>query len=74
MMSEQPVVVTPKPWYESKTILINGLVFLISVVVWIGESQTAGILPFDIDPETLAMILTALNLVLRFATSQPVSK
>ncbi len=72
MENETKVLVTPKKFYESKTIILNGVVLLISLVSWISESQGAGILPFRVEPELLATVLTALNLVLRLTTSQPI--
>ncbi len=66
------IVTTTKTWWQSKTVVLNGIVLLISLVAWISESQSAGILPFDVEPELLATVLTALNLVLRFTTSQPI--
>lgn len=73
-MNDRTIVTTTvKPWWQSKTILINGVVLLISLVAWISESQGAGILPFNVSPEAIATTLTALNLILRFATSQPIT-
>jgi uncharacterized membrane-anchored protein len=72
-MTNEKIVTTTKSPAASKVIWLNGIVFAISVVVWITESQTSGILPFEVEPEVLAMILTALNFALRFATTQPIT-
>lgn len=72
MENETAVLVEPKHFWQSKTVIINGVVLIIALVSWISQSQGAGILPFNVEPEVLATVLTALNLVLRFITSQPI--
>jgi len=57
-----------KPWWQSKTILVNTLTAVATLM-----AQTADVLP----PQWSAKIVTALavvNLVLRVITTQPVTK
>jgi hypothetical protein len=61
-----------KPWYTSKTLILNGLVFLIAFVGWLYEASSAGTLPFRIDGEHVALVLTVLNFMLRYTTTEPI--
>lgn len=71
-MSDNPVVVTPKKWYESKTILINGLTMAAALLMFLLTSQEAGQLPFVLDARWVAFGLGLINFALRFATNSPV--
>lgn len=73
MSNETSVVVTPKPWWESKVIIINGLTILAALLVWLIDSQTAGTLPFELDAKWVAFILGAINFALRWVTTKPVT-
>lgn len=71
-MSDTPVAVTPKPWYTSKVLWVNGLTIAAALVLWLIDTQTAGELPFVLDAKWLAFILGALNFGLRLVTKEPV--
>ena len=56
-----------KPWYKSKTVLVNaGALALIGVQAMIGHAA--------IDPELQAALLSVVNVVLRLMTNQPVGR
>jgi hypothetical protein len=61
-----------KPWYESKTVVINAIIVLLAVLGYVLEGITAGALPFSLDPEVVAFSMGIINVILRFTTSQPV--
>ena len=63
----------PKPWWESKTMWINGLTVAAAILAFVVDTQTAGGLPFDLDPRWVALGLGVVNILLRMTTSQPVS-
>lgn len=58
-------IMEPKKWYTSKTIWVNGIVFLYSIIAFITP------LP-DLSPEALGIILGGLNMLLRLITKKPV--
>lgn len=72
--SQTPVVVTPKPWWESKTNWFNALTIAAAVLGFIIDMQTVAGLPFDIDPRWLAIGLGVTNIILRSRTNQPVTR
>lgn len=55
-----------KPFWQSKTIAANVLLFLTYAIAW--EPLTV-----SVDPELLALIGAALNIGLRFVTHQAVA-
>lgn len=63
MDTTTPVTVTPKPWYQSKTLWFAVLTGLSGIIAAL-ESQfpTAGI---------LVSIASVVNIILRFATTAP---
>lgn len=86
-MSDSPtqVIVTPKPWWESKTNWYNlgkGILgFATLIIGFLIMSQQQGTLPFTIDPKWLAFGagLVALldgtaGIYLRSVTDQPVTR
>lgn len=57
-----------KPWYMSKTLWVNALMLILSIV------QSDMVLSLNIvSPEVIAVIITAVNFILRFLTTQPVT-
>lgn len=57
-----------KPWYMSKTLWVNALMLILSMV------QSDMVLSLNIvSPEVIAVIITAVNFILRFLTTQPVT-
>jgi len=59
----------PKAWYSSKTLWFNGLSLLIAVAVGFGYGD------HEIDPmtsELAALLITVVNIGLRFWTSKPI--
>lgn len=59
---------TPKPWYQSKTLLLNALAFLIAAVGLVTDT-------FTLTPDAAkwaVLLVGLLNLLLRFVTSQPI--
>ena len=67
------VLTTTKPWWFSKTLWLNAVVFLIALVGTLMGPEFAEILPKDWGKHLLA--LTAiLNLVLRSLTKQPLTQ
>lgn len=64
----------PKLWYESKTLWINGLTVAASILGFLIDTQTAGGLPFDLDPRWVAIALGIVNIILRSVTNQGVSR
>jgi hypothetical protein len=62
---ETPTV-DPKPWYTSKTLWVNGLTF---AWYFIGPLVGTPVL----SAETTGLVLTAVNVLLRVVTKQPVS-
>lgn len=81
------VPVSPKPWYQSKTIWVNGLVLALSVVLLVAHQfglvevssivqaifVLLGAKQVEIDPVVEVGILTLVNIILRFATERPVT-
>lgn len=75
-MSDTPVVVTPKPFWQSKTIIFNAIVLILTVATFLLDQQRAGLLPFAIDEKWLMFIIAAaggINVYLRAITTQPVT-
>lgn len=66
----EPVVVSVKPWYLSKTLWLNVIVFLIAVIGVLMGPQFAEVLPKEWGKYLLA-IVSVLNLLLRLLSSQP---
>lgn len=63
MDNTQPVLVTPKPWYTSKTVIFAILTGLSGVVIALESVYpAAGI---------LVTIASAINVILRFGVSAP---
>lgn len=67
-------MVEPKLWYESKTLWINALTVIASILAFIVDTQTAGGLPFEIDPRWVVIALGVVNIILRSVTNQPVTR
>ncbi len=66
-----PVVVTPKPWYMSKTLWANGLVIGSIALHMLSEYVNHQ----SISPEELSAFVVALgNVGLRMTTTQPLSR
>lgn len=64
-----------KPAWQSKTIWLNGAVFVLALAIYIVRGIQAGEFSawISVDQETIAMVLTLLNLILRFVTTQPIT-
>ena len=58
---------TEKKWWQSKTLWVNALMFILAI------AQTDLILSFNLSPEVIAGVITAVNFILRFLTSQPIA-
>lgn len=71
--NQTPVVVTPKPWYESKTVWVNALTMAAALLMFLTASQEAGQLPFSLDSRWVIFILGLINFALRFMTNAPVT-
>lgn len=54
-----------KAFWQSKTIIFNGLGLALEVLQLLGQANIVG-------PESLALAMGVGNLILRFVTSQPV--
>lgn len=63
-----------KEWYESKTVWINGVVLVLSVVLYVLEGAVGGALSLPLPTELLLFLLALVNLVLRFVTGVPIGK
>lgn len=59
----------PKWFIKSKTVIVNALVLLATVIV---EFSAFGP-DFSLDPKHVVMAVTAANIILRFTTSDPVT-
>lgn len=55
-----------KPWYVSKTIWVN-LIGLVSAILF-----AAGVISAELDPATVAIILTVINFILRMITKSEI--
>lgn len=71
-MTDTSVVVEPKPWYASKTIIVNGLTIAAALIMFLISSMNAGELPFALDAKWTAFILGIINFALRWLTVAPV--
>lgn len=73
--SPTPVVVTPKPWWESKTAMFNLLLMILGLAIYVIEGIQSGQLkpPWAIDEATTTFWLGLLNFVLRWLTTQPIT-
>ena len=83
---EQRVVVVAKNWLQSSTVIINGVLFALALIVQVLDIVfNANIIAplvnvFTSDPEVVTRVLTvttqiytAINLVLRFRTIAPLT-
>lgn len=67
-----------KPASKSKTVWVNAVIFVLSVTLILVESIQAGTLDptviglFD-DPKLWALVLSVVNLALRYVTKQPIT-
>lgn len=68
----KPVLVMPKPWYQSKTIWANGLTMAAALLMFLNTAQAAGELPFNLDSRWVIFALGLLNFGLRWITTAPV--
>lgn len=68
-----PVLVQPKPFWESKTVWLNGLLIAAALLMFLIDSQTTGQLPFELDGKWVAFLLGLANFSLRFVTTAPVT-
>lgn len=57
-----------KAWFKSKTIWANLLMSIAPIIDVLTGNQV-----FSLDPEIYAVIVVAVNFVLRFVTKEPVS-
>lgn len=64
MAAKQPT----KPWYQSSTILINGLGAAVTVLEF---AVASNLIP---DPEYLALAIAVLNIINRFRAPKTVAK
>ena len=55
-----------KPWYLSKTVWTNFIMFVGSILV------LTGVIDAELSPETVAMIITIVNVILRFFTNSQI--
>lgn len=74
MQGNVPARAASKPFYTSKTIIVNALTVAAMVLAFLIETQTVNGLPFSLDARWLVVILGIVNIILRSATSQPVSR
>lgn len=59
--------VVAKPWYVSKTMIVNiGIIVIVVLKVIYTSGQIT-------DPDLLAIVASIINLLLRLTTTQPVS-
>lgn len=65
--------VTPKVWYTSKVLWFNALTLILAVIGFLMVTQSAGGLPFEVDPRWLIIISGVGNIILRFLTNAPVT-
>lgn len=63
-----------KVWYTSRTIWINALTVAAMVLAFLVDTQTAGGLPFSLDPRWVTLALGVVNIVLRSVTNQGVTR
>ena len=59
-----------KPWYESKTIIVN-FIAILGIVL---NSMYGIELDAEVQAALATSILAVINIILRFVTSQPVGK
>lgn len=71
--NQMSVVVTTKPWWESKTLWFNGLTMAAALLVLIMEMSTAGTLPFPIDARWIVFAQALINFTLRFISNSPLT-
>lgn len=62
----------PKPWWQSKTVWINLVVFLLGLIAYVLNGVQTGEVALDVDADTVAMILGVIGLVMRFLTNRAV--
>lgn len=63
-----------KPFWESRTLWVNGLTVIAMILAFLIDAQSANGLPFDLDARWIALALGIVNIILRSVTSQPVSR
>lgn len=75
MSDSQPVMVTSKPWYMSRTMWVNLTLAIVGLAVYLLTAIQTGQLqnPFDIEPDTLAFWVGVLNMILRWLTTEPIT-
>lgn len=61
-----------KPWWQSKTVWINLVVFLLGLIAYVLNGVQTGEVALDVDADTVAMILGVIGLVMRFLTTRAV--
>lgn len=71
----EQVLVEVKPWYTSKTAVVNLLLMIIGLALYVGQGIQTGELkpPWAIDEATLTFWLGVLNFILRWVTTQPIT-
>ena len=55
-----------KKWYASKTVWVNLIGFVSAILV------ATGVIQVDLAPETIALILTVVNFILRLVTKEQI--
>jgi len=55
-----------KKWYVSKTIWVNAIMLVSSVLV------ATGVAAVEISPETVAIVITVINFILRAVTKEDI--
>jgi hypothetical protein len=74
--SKTPVMVTPKAWYESKTIWVNAVTFVIALLGLLVGPEALGVIPDNLEEhwaKGVLMLSAFLNVILRSLTGQPLS-
>lgn len=61
-----------KPWYQSKTVIFNGVVLLLTIALYVLQGISSGQLTLPVSPEIVALLIGIVNLVLRFFTDKPI--
>lgn len=61
-----------KAWYQSKTVWVNLVIFVLGLLAYILEGVTTGRVQLDLDADTVAMLTGVIGLVLRFLTTRAV--
>lgn len=76
MSEHKPVLVTPKPFWESRTVWVNTILMLAGLLAYVLRGIQMGEIssPFEVDAVTLSFWIGVLNLILRSLTTQPVTR